>query len=282
MKARWSNAETGTFLSIDPLVASQTDPQSYNAYAYARNNPIALVDPDGKAFMQSAGSVVPGTGRADGEGSMEKREDFEAQKPHDASAGWNKWKIAAARAATLNAKRATTPDPAPEVDSSTDELSGPIPGVTRGLGPNSASFLANTSNVDAIADAHADLSRSQRYEFGKNSTVGTAIIPGKENTPPSTGTAQSGHVRGETGVVGVRSAQAAGASAIVVRLPAWADNTSVSRGAAVPNALRISAANGGIPVFIIAPRGSLGTALAVEFTGTRDSPRGRIAPVRFR
>ncbi len=38
---------TGTFLSVDPLVARADDPQSYNAYAYARNNPIASADPTG-------------------------------------------------------------------------------------------------------------------------------------------------------------------------------------------------------------------------------------------
>jgi RHS repeat-associated protein len=47
MQARWQDPETGTFLSVDPVVPSVSDPQSYNAYAYARNNPVNLTDPNG-------------------------------------------------------------------------------------------------------------------------------------------------------------------------------------------------------------------------------------------
>jgi RHS repeat-associated protein len=50
MNARWLDPQTGVFLGVDPLVASPDDPQSYNAYAYARNNPIALADPTGALF----------------------------------------------------------------------------------------------------------------------------------------------------------------------------------------------------------------------------------------
>ena len=47
MNARWLDPQTGRFLSVDPVVASAADPQAYNAYAYARNNPIRLTDPTG-------------------------------------------------------------------------------------------------------------------------------------------------------------------------------------------------------------------------------------------
>ena len=50
MKARWMDPETGTFLSVDPLVPDAWDPQSFNAYAYAANDPLNLVDPDGKCW----------------------------------------------------------------------------------------------------------------------------------------------------------------------------------------------------------------------------------------
>src|SRR5206468_3649502 len=50
MNARWLDPETGSFASVDPVVAAVGDPQSFNAYAYARNNPIAAADPTG-AFM---------------------------------------------------------------------------------------------------------------------------------------------------------------------------------------------------------------------------------------
>ncbi|MGA2877895.1 MAG: RHS repeat-associated core domain-containing protein, partial [Bryobacteraceae bacterium] len=49
-QARYHGSAQGRFLSPDPLgnfVASAADPQSWNMYAYARNNPLTLVDPTG-------------------------------------------------------------------------------------------------------------------------------------------------------------------------------------------------------------------------------------------
>lgn len=40
----------GRFLSPDVLQGKLEDPQTWNRYAYARNNPLKYVDPDGKAF----------------------------------------------------------------------------------------------------------------------------------------------------------------------------------------------------------------------------------------
>jgi RHS repeat-associated protein len=47
MNARWLDPVSGSFLSVDPVVANASDPQSYAAYSYARNNPIQLSDPSG-------------------------------------------------------------------------------------------------------------------------------------------------------------------------------------------------------------------------------------------
>jgi RHS repeat-associated protein len=46
-KARFYSTVTGRFLSVDPLMGSGNDPQSWNAYSYVRNNPLRLVDPSG-------------------------------------------------------------------------------------------------------------------------------------------------------------------------------------------------------------------------------------------
>ncbi|MFA5184742.1 MAG: toxin TcdB middle/N-terminal domain-containing protein [Patescibacteria group bacterium] len=53
MKARYQNPTIGRFLSQDPEALRNpekflSDPQQLNMYSYARNNPISLVDPDGK------------------------------------------------------------------------------------------------------------------------------------------------------------------------------------------------------------------------------------------
>jgi RHS repeat-associated protein len=50
--ARYYSGAQGRFTSPDPehAGASPYDPQSWNAYAYARNNPLTLVDPTGEAY----------------------------------------------------------------------------------------------------------------------------------------------------------------------------------------------------------------------------------------
>ena len=48
--ARYYNSRTGTFCSADPLAGSPGDPQSWNRYAYGRNDPIDKGDPSGKFF----------------------------------------------------------------------------------------------------------------------------------------------------------------------------------------------------------------------------------------
>jgi RHS repeat-associated protein len=48
--ARYMSAAQGRFTSADPLPGWQSDPQSWNAYAYGRNNPLVYTDPDGQRY----------------------------------------------------------------------------------------------------------------------------------------------------------------------------------------------------------------------------------------
>lgn len=51
MHARYYSPGLGRFLSVDPgNDSSRKHPQSWNRYAYARNNPLKYVDRDGKAI----------------------------------------------------------------------------------------------------------------------------------------------------------------------------------------------------------------------------------------
>jgi RHS repeat-associated protein len=69
--ARYYNSATGRFLSPDPkdTSAHPGNPQTWNRYTYTLNNPLGLVDPDGKepvtvvfrAFIQQS-TVGPGRG----------------------------------------------------------------------------------------------------------------------------------------------------------------------------------------------------------------------------
>lgn len=63
--ARYYNPSVGRFISQDAVFWTLpqeifVDPQSLNSYAYARNNPLAFVDPDGNMWTpwQSSGGVV--------------------------------------------------------------------------------------------------------------------------------------------------------------------------------------------------------------------------------
>ncbi len=55
--ARLYDAVLGRFLTADSVVPNWFDPQALNRYAYARNNPLKNVDPDGHSFIEA----IPGT-----------------------------------------------------------------------------------------------------------------------------------------------------------------------------------------------------------------------------
>jgi RHS repeat-associated protein len=57
MGARHYDPLIGRFLSIDPAGFSESDPHSFNRYAYANNNPLKFVDPDGRAGILAI--VIP-------------------------------------------------------------------------------------------------------------------------------------------------------------------------------------------------------------------------------
>jgi len=49
-KSRYYNPKLGRFIQADTIIPSATDYQSYNRYAYVRNNPLKYVDPSGHSF----------------------------------------------------------------------------------------------------------------------------------------------------------------------------------------------------------------------------------------
>jgi len=57
-RARYYDPVVGMFISPDRFVASSFDPQAFNRYAYARNNPMRYVDETGEAFWLIFGIVI--------------------------------------------------------------------------------------------------------------------------------------------------------------------------------------------------------------------------------
>jgi RHS repeat-associated protein len=80
-EARYMDAVTGRFVSVDPLVvapssAALLNPQLIHPYAYAANNPIIYLDPDGLA-------VLPAIGRR---GGVSDNRSLEKRNVHDPKA----------------------------------------------------------------------------------------------------------------------------------------------------------------------------------------------------
>jgi len=83
--ARYYASALGRFMSPDPANAGAdpTDPQSWNAYAYVRNNPLALVDPMGLCTFDAEGNAVEDENGACYEGGFGGSVTVVAQAPPD-------------------------------------------------------------------------------------------------------------------------------------------------------------------------------------------------------
>ena len=54
MNGRVYDPTIGRFLSADPFIQAPDETQSWNRYAYVRNNPLSLIDPSGYSWLSSA------------------------------------------------------------------------------------------------------------------------------------------------------------------------------------------------------------------------------------
>jgi RHS repeat-associated protein len=52
--ARWYDPTLGRFVAVDPAGFREEDLNSFNAYAYANNNPYRFIDPDGNIVTETA------------------------------------------------------------------------------------------------------------------------------------------------------------------------------------------------------------------------------------
>jgi len=66
MMARYYSSSLGRFMEVDPSGrgVQPTNPQSWNRYVYARNNPLLLIDPDGEAAKIYINNQTTGQTRA--------------------------------------------------------------------------------------------------------------------------------------------------------------------------------------------------------------------------
>ncbi|MBB3909374.1 RHS repeat-associated core domain-containing protein [Anoxybacteroides rupiense] len=66
LQARYYDPETARFLSRDPYPGDLDNPITQNGYTYANDNPVMLVDPDGKFAWMIPIAIVVGQAIADG------------------------------------------------------------------------------------------------------------------------------------------------------------------------------------------------------------------------
>jgi RHS repeat-associated protein len=57
MQARYYDPATGHFLSVDPTAPSAGNVPTFSRYAYASNNPVGNIDPNGKQSLPLASEL---------------------------------------------------------------------------------------------------------------------------------------------------------------------------------------------------------------------------------
>jgi RHS repeat-associated protein len=61
MNGRIYDPLIGRFMSADPYIQARSDLQSYNRYAYVRNNPLNKTDPSGFNWISKIATVTSST-----------------------------------------------------------------------------------------------------------------------------------------------------------------------------------------------------------------------------
>jgi len=201
MQARWQDPSTGTFISVDPLVPRIDDPQSYVAYAYARNSPLMLVDPDGRTpiyppiwhVAEAAGfdpavvtwhAVLRAEHRIINEAAKERLERIERLESEFA---WLKWGY-------MVFESLSSAPPSPPVRKGAERMVLWVIGEVAAEG-------GSKSLMDMLIDRHAELDRlreehqresMREEEFKKELTLEVQVTEGSNPGDAMTGASSNG------------------------------------------------------------------------------------------
>lgn len=64
MNGRIYDAYMGRFMQADPVIQAPDNPQSWNAYTYVFNNPLAYIDPTGMISLREGLALAIGVAAA--------------------------------------------------------------------------------------------------------------------------------------------------------------------------------------------------------------------------
>ncbi|MBI1176387.1 hypothetical protein GC207_02995 [bacterium] len=70
--ARYYDADLGRFIQADTIIPDYFDPQSWNRYAYANNNPIKYTDPTGHEVWDYIPGIGPGARQTQGNNALDQ------------------------------------------------------------------------------------------------------------------------------------------------------------------------------------------------------------------
>jgi len=112
--ARYHSSAQGRFTGVDPVPGRESDPQSWNGYAYVRNNPVNGTDPTGMNYFMGGGVSDPFIGEFQVDGFSQSPEETsstirETQPPANASAQWDEFGNGGAQQEPATSQEPTPP-----------------------------------------------------------------------------------------------------------------------------------------------------------------------------
>ncbi len=180
--ARYFSGSQGRFTSVDPVLLSEQrmfDPQQWNLYGYARNNPLRFMDEDGDEVIESR-QVVPYevSGSTLAEARANADSHFQGQYAGNTTptvrVDYN-----LSRQASTNADQSTTIKDTVTSDTIHLDQTIELPVWTGGTEEEQKAFSSDVSTLQSHEEGHADINRSAADALDKSLPGTTAAATRK-------------------------------------------------------------------------------------------------------
>jgi hypothetical protein len=159
MVARYYSSSLARFMAVDPAKESirPEDPQTWNRYTYAGNNPLRHIDPDGRALVDTQGQQL---------------HNDVASDPNRTPA--EKQAVAGAAASPIKVETKMSPDATIKVGAN-----GALPSST-GLAPGEMYVTGKPAEVKAVAQGKQ--SQGQKVGSQDGTTAPGPVVGGQMQT----------------------------------------------------------------------------------------------------